>query len=283
MAGSSPLNHNLWSSPSRTIEEILAGDRNSEARHRYLLELAKKEHERVREEAARIYREQLAREERERLLAERRKEEERIRLEQQIAAENARLNALKATKIDIPPLLPDPVPAPPTANGKPTLPAAVATEAKRGSSVPSLVNGIASKGTVEVPAAASIKTPEPAKSAASTFITAGSATTAAPVAPVTSAQPLTNGVVSAAAFTPKTAPPAPTETLPDRYVEIHRNLKGLRKFMAEQAKINPKLKQRMGDMRREIRKSVGQLTTGGMAANKDKVLRSQHHVHAVMC
>nr|6B4G_A Chain A, Nucleoporin GLE1 [Thermochaetoides thermophila DSM 1495]6B4G_C Chain C, Nucleoporin GLE1 [Thermochaetoides thermophila DSM 1495]6B4G_E Chain E, Nucleoporin GLE1 [Thermochaetoides thermophila DSM 1495]6B4G_G Chain G, Nucleoporin GLE1 [Thermochaetoides thermophila DSM 1495]6B4H_A Chain A, Nucleoporin GLE1 [Thermochaetoides thermophila DSM 1495]6B4H_C Chain C, Nucleoporin GLE1 [Thermochaetoides thermophila DSM 1495] len=55
-----------------------------------------------------------------------------------------------------------------------------------------------------------------------------------------------------------------------RYVEIHRNLKGLRKYMAEQAKTNLKLKQRMGDMRREIRKSVGQLTTGGMAANKDK-------------
>ncbi|CAD6574299.1 MAG: hypothetical protein ASARMPREDX12_006503 [Alectoria sarmentosa] len=52
-----------------------------------------------------------------------------------------------------------------------------------------------------------------------------------------------------------------------RYLEIHRALKELRKFMAAQAKQNAQLKGAMGDMRREIRKSVGQLRDG-KGANK---------------
>lgn len=47
-----------------------------------------------------------------------------------------------------------------------------------------------------------------------------------------------------------------------RYLEIHRALKEFRKFMAAQAKQNTQLKGAMGDMRREIRKSVGQLRDG---------------------
>lgn len=55
-----------------------------------------------------------------------------------------------------------------------------------------------------------------------------------------------------------------------RYLEIHRALKELRKFMAAQAKQNAQLKGAMGDMRREIRKSVGQLRDG-KGANKVQV------------
>jgi len=47
-----------------------------------------------------------------------------------------------------------------------------------------------------------------------------------------------------------------------RYVEIHRKLKELRKAMLDQAKQNRALKDTMGDIRRGIRQSVGQLTTG---------------------
>lgn len=47
-----------------------------------------------------------------------------------------------------------------------------------------------------------------------------------------------------------------------RYVEIHRKLKELRKGMLDQAKQNRGLKDTMGDIRRGIRQSVGQLTTG---------------------
>ncbi|KAL8727813.1 MAG: hypothetical protein Q9166_005805 [cf. Caloplaca sp. 2 TL-2023] len=47
-----------------------------------------------------------------------------------------------------------------------------------------------------------------------------------------------------------------------RYLVIHKSLKELRKSMDQQAKQNPALKGRMGDMRREIRKSMGQLREG---------------------
>ncbi|KAL8798971.1 MAG: hypothetical protein Q9182_006249 [Xanthomendoza sp. 2 TL-2023] len=47
-----------------------------------------------------------------------------------------------------------------------------------------------------------------------------------------------------------------------RYLGIHQTLKELRKFMMQQAKQNPALKEKMGDMRRELRKSVGQLREG---------------------
>ena len=53
----------------------------------------------------------------------------------------------------------------------------------------------------------------------------------------------------------------------ERFREIHRKLKELRKYMADQARQNTTLKDRMGDMRREIKKSVGQLTEG-KGANK---------------
>lgn len=43
--------------------------------------------------------------------------------------------------------------------------------------------------------------------------------------------------------------------------------------MAEQAKQNPALKARMGEMRRDIRKSFGQLTSGGLKENKVPVAR----------
>ena len=55
-----------------------------------------------------------------------------------------------------------------------------------------------------------------------------------------------------------------------RYLEIHRSLKDLRKFMTAQAKQNASLKGAMGDMRRGIRKSVGQLRDG-KGANRVQV------------
>ena len=47
-----------------------------------------------------------------------------------------------------------------------------------------------------------------------------------------------------------------------RYLEIHQKLKGLRKFLTETAKKDASLKTQVGDMRRSIRKCVGQLTEG---------------------
>lgn len=69
--------------------------------------------------------------------------------------------------------------------------------------------------------------------------------------------------------TPTTQPIQNTQSEAEhrRYLEIHRALKELRKFMTAQAKQNAQLKGSMGDMRREIRKSVGQLRDG-KGANK---------------
>lgn len=57
----------------------------------------------------------------------------------------------------------------------------------------------------------------------------------------------------------------------ERYVQLHRHLKEFRKFMDEQAKLNPILKQNMGDMRRTIKKCAGQLLLDDKKANRKPV------------
>lgn len=59
-----------------------------------------------------------------------------------------------------------------------------------------------------------------------------------------------------------------------RYQAIHKRLKEMRRFMIAQGKLKPDLKKRMGDMRREIKKCVGQLTEG-KGANRAPV----HHTN----
>ena len=80
----------------------------------------------------------------------------------------------------------------------------------------------------------------------------------------------------------KVAPSIPGHTTssnpinPDRegehqqYQAIHQRLKEMRHFMIAQGKLDPALKKRMGDMRREIKKCVGQLTEG-KGANRGPV------------
>ncbi|KAL8814132.1 MAG: hypothetical protein Q9223_006622 [Gallowayella weberi] len=67
---------------------------------------------------------------------------------------------------------------------------------------------------------------------------------------------------SAAKTSPRTTLDSGREAEHQRYLEIHKTLKQLRKFMMQQARQNPALKEKMGDMRRELRKSVGQLREG---------------------
>ena len=274
MANSSPTRRQSyhWASPQRfAIEDIISEDRNSEARHRYLLETAKKEHERIREDAERVYREQLQREERQRLLEERRKEEERIRLEEQLAADRARLNALKAKKIEIPAPLPDPEPsAAPTLNGQTNpIPSAnnnanpVAPGQTDGTSSQQQTTAlkVSPSPTATNPTDASLAAQLPGQG-----IPNGLNNTREPAKP---ASPATDGLannapqpngVNSNAENSNVAPRPTVPAGPDRYTEIHKNLKVLRQSMLQQTKSNPLLKAQMGDMRREIRKSVGQLT-----------------------
>lgn len=53
----------------------------------------------------------------------------------------------------------------------------------------------------------------------------------------------------------------------EKYIEIHRNLKKLREMVKQGVQHDSKLKLRIGDMRREIKKCVGQLISG-KGANK---------------
>ena len=55
-----------------------------------------------------------------------------------------------------------------------------------------------------------------------------------------------------------------------RYLVIHKDLKELRRFVASESKNHVELKQGLGEMRRQIRKSLGQLTTEP-GANKTPV------------
>ncbi|KAK6071775.1 GLE1-like protein [Seiridium cupressi] len=56
----------------------------------------------------------------------------------------------------------------------------------------------------------------------------------------------------------------------DRYVQIHQSLKRLRASLKQQMTTNQDLKKNAGNMRREIRKSIGQLT-GERGANKQQL------------
>lgn len=55
-----------------------------------------------------------------------------------------------------------------------------------------------------------------------------------------------------------------------RYVELHQHLKKFRQYLKNEAKTNAIVKQNMGDMRRTIKKCVGQLREG-KGANKTQV------------
>ncbi|QQK46849.1 GLE1-like [Penicillium digitatum] len=55
-----------------------------------------------------------------------------------------------------------------------------------------------------------------------------------------------------------------------RYVELHKTLKGMRKWLKDIGQAQPDLKATMGNLRRSIKKSVGQLRAG-TGANKQQV------------
>lgn len=227
----------------------------------------------MREEAERVYQEHLWKQEQERLVEERKKEEERIRQQEELAAERRRINALKAKKVEIPAVLPDPEPvkAPPPApkpasTPTPSQPAAAQlngsslfgktsdTQAASTPAAPKGFGGFGQAPTSAQPATAVLKQTTPSPATNSLFGNNAQA----------------NGVTTSTAVA-KPPAPAPAQQGPDRLTVIHQNLKGLRKSMLDQAKANPALKSRMGDMRREIRKCVGQLTGGGAGVNRQQV------------
>ncbi|KAI0459970.1 GLE1-domain-containing protein [Xylaria acuta] len=279
MTGSSPATRRSrqWSSPSRSrMPEFLAEDRHTELSHQDALAAAQVEHERVRHAAIRVFKDHELKEESRRLQEQeeivrqqQRREEERIRHEERLRAEEERLRALKLRTV--PKLPPEAPPAavlsyPPVSqlNGaghsKPT--ATTTSADKQGLKVP---GGEASPNVAQ----------QPPLSVSALLVNGTKGAQPAPAqlfqqeehgTPTTS-QPFTAPAATGPFFKPAppqhNVPSAPSTSKPpvDQYVVIHQNLKRLRVSLAEQAKSLPLLKARMGDMRREMRKSMGQIVT----------------------
>lgn len=166
-------------------------------------------------------------------------EQERLRAEQAAREEQERLREIAAKKI--PPLPPLPTPKPeqqPTAQqSRPPAPAAsTAAPAPTANANPN------------PPAQSTLQPSLQTKPAAAAAVN-GSAT----------AKPHTSNATTAP--TPSaTSAPAPHDAKRQRAVEIHRSLKQLRAAIASQSSQNKPLKSRAGDLRRELRKVIGQLS-----------------------
>ncbi|KAL2109305.1 hypothetical protein VUR80DRAFT_2734 [Thermomyces stellatus] len=267
------------SSPERFSASFLNEGRNTELSHRDALAAAQAEHERVREAAIRVFDLHTLEEERRRIELEQERERERLRREQELVAEEQKLRALKAQQIPRPPPEPEPTHTTPPHPSNSQAPAAARPVS------PTLQKKPSQPAAPEPPAATSkpaTEAPQPvANGLTSTQPTRSPFGQAAPAAgqqsaPTTASQPAQpNGSVNQ----PAAAPAEPTKPTPaaeptatpaaDRYLKIHQELKTLRKNLEDMARSpDSPLKGKMGDMRREIRKSMGQLTGGKGANNK---------------
>lgn len=288
MTNSSPLRRSqLLSSPERPLSSFLLDGRNTELSHRDALAAAQAEHDRVREAAIRVYELHELKEEHNRILEQERREQERLKAEAAIAAEEKRLQELRAKSIPKPPP-PKPEPERPMVAEQP--PAAEKSEPI--------------KKPEATPAQTELKTQPPLTSPqqngflsnlgkpaqANPFATAAPQKTqvSAPAAPKSSSissPPVNLTPLQQPAAQNQTKPqqPQPTQVTPqqppsqvtkqtsDRYAQIHQALKQLRKDLVASTKVaGSPLKGKVGTVRREIRVSIGQLT-GGKGANVQPV------------
>ncbi|KAK5631032.1 hypothetical protein RRF57_006747 [Xylaria bambusicola] len=291
MTGSSPATRRSrqWSSPSRSrLSDILAENRHTELSHQDALAAAQAEHERVRDAAIRVFKDHELKEEHRRLqereeviIQQQRREEDRIRNEERLRAEEERLRALKLKTV--PKLPPE---EPPVSSAKPT-----STPQLNGSGPSNSVTATGSLNkpvpvltTEKEPPIASQPSPsnvpilpvngtKPAPLGQAQSLPQGQPI--APIKPSSFAIPSITGSFLKPTTSPNASSVAPaSKPQVDQYVVIHQNLKKLRASLAEQAKTLPPLKARMGDMRRELRKSLGQIVAE-KGANKKQITTIQ--------
>lgn len=266
MTRSSPTRRSqLLSSPDRGyISSFLCEPRNHESTHRDALAAAQEEHNRVREAAIRVYELHELKEEHERILKEERREQERLKAEAQIAAEQKRLQELRAKTIPKPPPPPPPPPEPEPAPVQPVQPP------PEKAAPPNVTEAKAPK---EPPKQEPVKQETPPVSQPQTnglFSDVAKPPQSSSPQPVNTAAPKPSpfGVQpqpTPAAAAPKIAPAAqiPQDPILERYVQIHQALKKLRKDITALSKTpGSPLKGTMGTYRREIRVAIGQLTSG---------------------
>lgn len=280
-------------SPERRFTSSFLGEnRNNELSHRDALIAAQVEHERVREAAIRVYELHELKEEHRRIVELERREEERLKAEALVVAEELRLRELKAKTIPKPP--PEPEPQPPK-------PAPVAAPAKAEASP--TVNGTTPKRDSkdhQPSTTPNTEVKKPAPAPGNPFAPQNKPAPSNPFAPTTQRKPSPFNTPAAAPQTQPTtasnpfaqpngttasqpaavakpqpaAAPVPTV---DRYSQIHQELKKLRKELQAQSKVaGSPLKGNMGTFRREIRVCIGQLT-GVKGANTQPVSRTFSH------
>jgi nucleoporin GLE1 len=253
---------------------------NTEAAHRAALAAAQAQHQRVRDSALRAYSNDILRQEHELLRRKQIQELERLKLESEKAQLEARVQELQRKKITPAPRAPSP---PPPRAPTPKQVAPSQGQFKNGQNY-SLVQQDA---RVRPPSRQ--KTPPRSVEARQNFSHPAEPTASRNQSPKLPSIPPKQPDVPSPSSAPSkapiksiTAPSAPTHdstsahSFPgaEKYLEIHKRLKQLRAFVKEHAKQDPELKNKMGEMRREIRKSVGQLTEG-RGANRTPVSEFQ--------
>ncbi len=270
MTRSSPLRRSQFSSPDRGYRSsFLFDERNTELSHRDALAAAQAEHERIREAALRVYELHELKEEHQRILDQERREQERLKAEAEIAAEEKRLQELRAKTIPKP-APPPPAPEPPKQVEKPQSATPASLEPKK----PAEAAPTQAKATPQ-PAAPQLNGVfgDQAKPAAASPFGTPPAAAVAPPKPVGTTPAIQSKPTPGQQATPqpqKQARPA-AQLGADRYVQIHQELKKLRKDLTAQSKVpGSPLKGKMGTFRREIRVAIGQLT-GGKGANAQPV------------
>ncbi|KAJ4326603.1 hypothetical protein N0V84_002937 [Fusarium piperis] len=266
----------LLSSPERNLAaSFLLDTRNNELSHRDALAAAQVEHERVRQAAIRVYELHELQQEHRRIVEEERKEQERLRAEALVVAEEKRLRELKAKTIPRLPPEPEPPTPPPapkpdpskTTNG--TTPVKESKRAEPSTTPPSEIK----KPALAPPVTSSPFAPQNKPTISSPLAAAAAANSGQTT--THSLFPKTNGpaTLPAQPLAKPAAPPAKPAASPteDRYSQIHQELKKLRRELQAQSKVpGSPLKGKLGDFRRDIRVAIGQLT-GGKGANAKPV------------
>lgn len=259
-------------SPERCLHgdnSLLLNDGNSELVHVEALKAAKEEHDRIRRAAQDAFNLHELRE-----LT--RKEEERIESERALAAEQRRLQALKATEVPKPP--PPPPPKPPQSTPAPSsvfapAPAPAAAQAHNTSQAqPQVPSGASFLQTKQTPANA---LPANVNGAAGNTQSAASTSTP-PIAPF---QPRPQAQIQAQPpqqaqpqSQPQPQPQIMASNGPDPHQKVHAALKLLRRGIMDQVEAAKKQRSpwgaKVGDLRRTLRKCIGQLTTEQDRNNK---------------
>jgi len=226
---------------------------NAENVHNDALAHAQREHARIRESAERAIETNLIIEKQREVAQRVKKETERLNQEAALAKEAARAIELERTHIP----LPKPPPREPTPPAPPTPPRAEPREVPRNASIQRVQQPPPPQKLQPVQAPRP-KTPPPARvptpqlSVSQAVIQAASQ----PLAPQNVHQQHTprQKPVEQAAVASHTFPGV------QRYAEIHKTLKKLRASLTFHFRRDDAFKKKAGIMRREIRKSVGQLT-----------------------